>query len=894
MATTSILPTSTMNPPPLSTASGLLAMLNEPSPPLRNAALTRLLSCVDTLWHEVAESLPDLEALSEDTELDVKTRETAAAVASRVFFHLEEPTQALRLALESGEYFNVIGDKTSPYVEALVSAAMEAYIKLQRKLDNDGDQEEEKEKEEEEETGIDVSKLQTVVQAMLERCYQDGEYAHALGVALEARQVDKFREILDMCRTDGNEGKYVETLSYALDACVSLVSSKKFRVNALVVVAESLGGLSEEIMDWAALCRCHQLLGKAGDVGKTIERLLDGDSEDGVLLGYQLCFDLVDSGDQGFVGRVAEALPKKSEVVKSEATDAETNGVANAEKSDEVWARFAKAEKVLVGGFSSELALSFLHKQSNSDVLIMENLKKALEEKGGRNSVLHNCAVMAHSYLNAGTTNDSFLRDHLDWMRKASNWAKFSATATLGVIHASHTTEAMTLLEPYLPPTPSATTPVTATGGYSEGGSLFALGLIHGSNAGCSNKTRLETSDFLREHLKNSHANEVISHGAALGVGLTSFGSGDATVVNDLKELLYTDSAVSGEAAGLAIGMVLVGTGHGNSTVHNEEMHEAVNELKNYARETAHEKIIRGIAMSLALINYGQEENADTTIEEMRGDRDPVLRYGAQYAIALAYCGTGSNKAIRILLHTAVSDVNDDVRMAAVVSLAFVLYKTPERVPQLVKLLLESFNPHVRYASCMAVGIAMAGTGDGESVALLEPMLEDMTDFVRQGAIIGTSMIYMQQSDSCNNKKIKAFREKLVSITGDKHMSTLTKMGAIVATGIMDAGGRNCSLQLGSQNGFTKMTSAVGMVLWLQHWHWYPMMHMLSLALTPTFTIGLNKDFKYPKTFEIHCASKPSTFSYPKKTRRKKRRKEKTRGNCSSFHHRQKQGPTSP
>ena len=66
-------------------------------------------------------------------------------------------------------------------------------------------------------------------------------------------------------------------------------------------------------------------------------------------------------------------------------------------------------------------------------------------------------------------------------------------------------------------------------------------------------------------------------------------------------------------------------------------------------------------------------------------------------------------------------------------------------------------------------------------------------------------------------------------------------MGAILAKGIIDAGGRNRSLVLGSRNGFTKMTSAVGLALWLQHWHWFPMMHMFSLALTPTFTIGLNK-----------------------------------------------------
>ena len=411
----------------------------------------------------------------------------------------------------------------------------------------------------------------------------------------------------------------------------------------------------------------------------------------------------------------------------------------------------------------------------------------------------------------------------------------------------------MHLLQPYLPANPNGDgegdaggAPVSPTGGYAEGGSLYALGLIHGSQAGTSAEKRKETTEFLRGHLRASHANEVISHGAALGVGLTAMGQADLTTVNELKDLLDTDSAVAGEAAGIAIGMVLVGSGAGNT--HNslpasdkEELMEVVTELKNYARETQHEKIIRGISMGLALMQFGQEENADALIEELRSDRDPVLRYGAQYALALAYCGTGSNKAIRILLHTAVSDVSDDVRMASVIGLAFVLYKTPERVPLLVKLLLESFNPHVRYASCIAVGIAMAGTGDSDSIAMLEPILDDMTDYVRQGALVGTALIYMQQSDSCNGRKIRTFREKLSNIISEKHQSTLTKMGAIMSTGIIDAGGRNCTLSLGSKNGFTKMPSAVGVALWLQHWHWYPMMHMFSLALTPTYTIGLNK-----------------------------------------------------
>ena len=134
----------------------------------------------------------------------------------------------------------------------------------------------------------------------------------------------------------------------------------------------------------------------------------------------------------------------------------------------------------------------------------------------------------------------------------------------------------MQLLQPYLPADPSsgedggAGAVVSAEGGYAEGGSLYALGLIHGSHSGSSAEKRKETSDFIRTHLRASHANEVISHGAALGVGLTSMGSADFATVNELKELLDTDSAVAGEAAGMAIGMVLVGTGAGNTNKMNK------------------------------------------------------------------------------------------------------------------------------------------------------------------------------------------------------------------------------------------------------------------------------------------------------------------------------------
>ncbi len=148
----------------------------------------------------------------------------------------------------------------------------------------------------------------------------------------------------------------------------------------------------------------------------------------------------------------------------------------------------------------------------------------------------------------------------------------------------------------------------------------------------------------------------------------------------------------------------------------------------------------------------------------------------------MAYVGTANNVAIKRLLHIAVSDVSDDVRRAAVTALGFVLCNTPEQVPRIVSLLSESFNPHVRYGACMAVGIACAGTGLKEGIELLEPLMKDRVDFVRQGAFVAMAMIMIQQNKA-QQPKVEAVRQMYSDALLSKG-DTMTKFGAIIASGI--------------------------------------------------------------------------------------------------------------
>ncbi|GAA0166442.1 protease [Lithospermum erythrorhizon] len=822
----------------VSSAGGLLAMLNEPNSLLKHHALTNLNNFVDFFWPEISTSVPIIESLYEDEEFD--QRQLAALLVSKVFYYLGELNDSLSYALGAGPLFDVSED--SDYVHTLLAKALDEYASLRTKAAESNTD------------AVEVDpRLEAIVERMLEKCIEDGRYQQAIGMAIECRRLDKLEEAI--IRSDNVH----VTLSYCMHISHSFVYRREYRrevFHLLVKVHQK-----QPSPDYLSICQCLMFLDEPQGVATIFENLLRSGKDD-ALLAFQIAFDLVGNEQQAFLLNVINRLPnpkaktpEPAEEVPIEGGSAPTDLASqdspmtdgpqmSAENTTEdpkeaTYAeRLTKLKGVLSGETSIQLTLQFLYSHNKSDLLILKTIKQSVEM---RNSVCHSATIHANAIMHAGTTVDTFLRENLDWLSRATNWAKFSATAGLGVIHKGHLQQGRSLMAPYLP---------QGGGGgggspYSEGGALYALGLIH-ANHGEGIK------QFLRDSLRNTNV-EVIQHGACLGLGLAALGTADDDIFDEIKNVLYTDSAVAGEAAGIAMGLLMVGTAT-----------EKAGEMLAYAHETQHEKIIRGLALGIALTVYGREEEADTLIEQMTRDQDPILRYGGMYALALAYRGTANNKAIRQLLHFAVSDVNDDVRRTAVLALGFVLYSEPDQTPRIVSLLSESYNPHVRYGAALAVGISCAGTGLSEAISLLEPLTSDVVDFVRQGALIAMAMV-MVQTNEASDSRVGTFRRQLEKIILDKHEDTMSKMGAILASGILDAGGRNVTIQLLSKTKHDRVTAIVGLAVFSQFWYWYPLIYFVSLAFSPTAFIGLNYDLKVP-SFEFVSHAKPSLFEYPKPT----------------------------
>lgn len=389
------------------------------------------------------------------------------------------------------------------------------------------------------------------------------------------------------------------------------------------------------------------------------------------LMAYQIAFDMYESATQQFLGRVLQALhataplphalternktpatstasetKTESETPTTEVKTEERTIESLNDDEKEHQERIEKLSSILSGSVSIDLHLQFLIRSNHTDMLVLKNTKDAI-----RVSICHTATVIANAFMHSGTTSDQFLRDNLEWLARATNWAKLTATASLGVIHRGHEQEALALMQSYLPKE------VGPSSGYSEGGGLYALGLIH-ANHGAN------IIDYLLQQLKDAQ-NEMVRHGGCLGLGLAAMGTHRQDVYEQLKFNLYQDDAATGEAAGIAMGMVMLGSKHA----------PAIEDMVAYAQESQHEKILRGLAVGIAFTMYGRLEEADALITSLCSDKDPILRRSGMYTLAMAYCGTGHNQAIRKLLHVAVSDVNDDVRRAAVTALGFLLFR---------------------------------------------------------------------------------------------------------------------------------------------------------------------------------------------------------------------------
>ncbi|KAH0792118.1 Proteasome/cyclosome repeat family protein [Histomonas meleagridis] len=615
--------------------------------------------------------------------------------------------------------------------------------------------------------------LKRIIQNLLDDLIQQNKISQCLCIAIETRFLDYVQRSIQL---------QPSLVGHAIILTMNTVADSSYRQQLL----QEFVNFAQSHCNKFQLSQLYQALQKPKSVADLLTALIQSHVDDHTLLAYQIGFELAENASQKFISEVNSSLPEDPE--------------------------FDTLKNIICRQVLLDQYLQFLFKNNKTDIHVIVALKDTLNNS---RMLVHSSVIMAYSFMYAGTGDDNFYRNNTQWFSTGKNWALFMTIAAVGAIHIGHLKAALQVLQSFL----NKSTPQ-----YALGGGLFALGLIY------ANYTWNQTVLDKITTLMNSSQSIVVKHGGCLALGLISMGSQNQEYYRIAKEVSLSPSPEAGEAAGYAIGMIMLGCGECDE----------LNDLEKLASTTEHEKITRGCAMGLALMMYGLEEKSEKLVERLLQSRIPLMRESAAWVTALAYVGTASNTALQRLLHLAVSDVNPDVRRAAVIGVGFVLSRSYKEVPGMVDLLAKSYHPHVRSGAALALGIACAGTGMTEAINILEPLLNDLEDFVKQSAMIAMAMVLQQQSDKAvpYTKEFRAYLRKLIT----KKRNDLQVFGMCLAYGILNAGGRNVVISCNSLRGENSVLATVAIALFCNYFYWHPLALMLPLAFHPTAVIGLDKN----------------------------------------------------
>jgi 26S proteasome regulatory subunit N2 len=147
-----------------------------------------------------------------------------------------------------------------------------------------------------------------------------------------------------------------------------------------------------------------------------------------------------------------------------------------------------------------------------------------------------------------------------------------------------------------------------------------------------------------------------------------------------------------------------------------------------------------------------------------------------------------------------------------------------------------------------------------EAVAILEPLLADLEEFVKQAAMIAMALVLQQQSDTCVPfcRKFRAYLRKLIRRKGNE----MEVFGLCVAYGVMNAGGRNVVVSCNSLRGENSALPTVGLALFCNYFYWNPLTLMLPLAFHPTAVIGLDRNLQLAN-WKILSRGSPALYANP-------------------------------
>lgn len=449
------------------------------------------------------------------------------------------------------------------------------------------------------------------------------------------------------------------------------------------------------------------------------------------------------------------------------------------------------AKFILSGDWKQEILSNFLFKNNKTNFKFLESLSKARAPY----------MALSNSIMNAGTTNDTLYRNNKSLI-SGKDWTKFIEISSLGMIHQGNI-DPFEILKEILPSLESSS---------GEPGALMALGIM---NAG---KNEEETTEYLLNWIDNG--SDQLIFGACIGLGLNTMESCNMQLYERLKALFSVDNTIAQESALYAIGLIFS----------SSENRDVLDFIRSIHDKTDFPRVKRVCGLATALINIMTDDREE--LFDSLDSADSSIRSMALLSLGAAYTATSNLKVIEKIL-PFVNDGDDEAKRSAVIAIALIGYGDINLKQSCLIPLAENHNPFVRSAAALVLGFFNAGTCDFEVSSILEALLYDSDDLVKQSACIGCGFCLMQGNPSLI-PNYKRTMDRINYIIVSRVESSCSKIGALLGRSIAETSGKAAIFSIKNFSDQVISTKVAGALLFLFFWYWYPCLPCLSLCLHPT------------------------------------------------------------
>jgi len=262
-------------------------------------------------------------------------------------------------------------------------------------------------------------------------------------------------------------------------------------------------------------------------------------------------------------------------------------------------------------------------------------------------SARHNLAsAFVNAFVNTAYGNDKLMLNSdskNSWVWKTKEEGMLSTTASLGMLLLWDVETGLDKIDPY----------TNVDDDMVKAGSMLATGIF---NSG----VRMESDPalaLLGDEDNLSHKNRNIRLASIMGLGLAYAGSNKEELLELLLPIVSDtslDMQLSAMAA-LSLGMIFVGSANGEVT--DALMNTLLDEDRS---KQLKDKWTRFMALGLALLFFGQQEEVDVILETLKALDHPAAKSASVLTEVCAWAGTGAVLKIQQLLHICNEHIEDE------------------------------------------------------------------------------------------------------------------------------------------------------------------------------------------------------------------------------------------